>query len=116
MNHIIEGANKYIPKTNFKIIPAFLPSTKTRNLQNIYNQRHNLHKHNITENIKNILNNIQRHIQASMQADLQQFWSNKLKKLDEYTFLKDSKKLFRTAKNLMGTPNYIPYSQQQTNT
>ena len=68
MNHIIEGANKYVPKINFKIIPAFFLSSKTRNLQNIYNQRHNLHKHNITENIKNTLNTIQGHIQASMQA------------------------------------------------
>ena len=106
INHMIAGANKYIPKSNFKIIPAFLPSTKTKNLQNIYNQRHNLHKHNITEDIKNILNNIQRHIHTSMEADLQKYWTNKLKELDEYKFKNDSKQLFRTAKNLMGTPNH----------
>ena len=106
MDHIMEGANKYIPKTNFKIIPAFTPSTKTRNLQNIYIQRHNLYKHNLTEYTKNILNNIQGHIKTSMEADLQQYWTNKLKELEEYKLQKDPKKLFRTAKNLMGTPNF----------
>ena len=56
--HIMDGANKFIPKTNYKIIPAFTPSTRTKSLLYIYNQRHNLHKNNITEDIKNMFNPI----------------------------------------------------------
>ena len=102
-NHMIEGANKYILKSSYKIIPAFTPSTRTKNLLKIFNQRHNLHKHNITEDIKNMLNNIQRHIKESIQQDSNNFWINKLEK---YKFTNNTKKLFKTAKNLMGTPNF----------
>ena len=106
MKHIMDGAKKYIPMTTYKTIPAFTPSTKTRKLSYIYNQRHNLHKNNITEDIKNMLNNIQTHILQSLQHDINNFWLNKLKELEEYKHINDPKKLFRATKNLMGTPNY----------
>ena len=106
IKHIIEGADRFIPKTHYKIIPAFTPSTKTKNLLHIFNQRHNLHKNNITEDIKDMLNNIHRHIQISIQQDTHNFWMNRLKDLEEYKFTNNLKKLFRTTKNLMGTPNY----------
>ena len=116
--HIMDGANKFIPKTEHKIIPSFCPSTKTRKLLLIYNQRHNQYKNNITEDTKNILNNIQRHIRSSLEQDCNNHWMNKIKELEEYKHNKDPKKLFKTAKNLMGTPNfnkgtYLIHNQQQ---
>ena len=38
-NHIITGADQYIPKTRYRLIPSLTMSTKTKNLLKIYNDR-----------------------------------------------------------------------------
>ena len=79
IDHIMQGANKFIPKTRYKITPAYTPSTRTKNLINIYNQRHNIHKNNITEEINNMLNTIKGHILHSAQQHSNNYWLKKLK-------------------------------------
>ena len=54
LTHINNAAEKTIPKINYKIILSFRPSTKTKNLQIIYINRHNTYKPNINEEEKNI--------------------------------------------------------------
>ena len=90
----MDGANKFIPKSNYKIIPAFTPSTKTRNLINI-SIKDNLHKHNITEEVKNMLNNIQRQIQNSTQQDSNTFWIKKIKGIRRIQIHKKQQKTFQ---------------------
>ena len=80
-NHILNGAHNYIPKTSYKIIPSFTLSTRTKNLQKIYSERHKQYQNNITpENIQ-ILNTIGEHIRSSRERDLCHYWSTKMEDL-----------------------------------
>ena len=106
IQHMLQGANNHIPKTSFKIIPSLTNSTRTKNLKKIYNQRHNLYKHNLTPDKIQILNTIQRHINSSKSKDLCDFWSNKMDELKELHNTNDPRKFYKNIKNLMGKPNY----------
>ena len=48
INPIQQGAEYYIPKTNYRLIPALTISNRTRILQKIFNERHQLYKHQNT--------------------------------------------------------------------
>ena len=58
LNNIKIAADTHIPKTRFKIIHALNKSTRTKNLENIYNTRHNIYKHNMTQERADILHRI----------------------------------------------------------
>ena len=64
--HIIRGAKKHIPMKTYKLIHALTQSTKTKNLLQIYNNRHQLYNHNLTADKVQILNNIIHHIDYSV--------------------------------------------------
>ena len=118
INHIFQGANNFIPKKSYKIIPSLTESTRTKNLQRIFSERHNLYKHNLTPDEIQILNNIKNHINSSKQKELCEFWSNKMDELKELHSKHDAKNLYRNIKNLMGKPNfnkgtYLIHNRQQ---
>ena len=73
IKHIQHGAENYIPKSHYRLIPALTSSNRTRILQKIFNERHQLYKHNLTPENINILNNIKRHIDSSKAKDLCHF-------------------------------------------
>ena len=79
IKHIQHGAENYIPKTQYRLIPALTTSNRTRILQKIFNDRHQLYKHNMTAERIIVLNNIKRHIDSSKAKDLCHFWSKKWK-------------------------------------
>ena len=106
IKHILQGAKNCIPNSNYKIIPSYTCSTRTKNLQKIYNDRHHQYKHNLTPDKVQILNTIQQHINSSKNKDLCEFWSNKMDELKELHKNNDTKNLYRNIKNLMGKPNY----------
>ena len=82
--HIITGADQYIPKTRFKLIPSLTMSTKTKKLLKIYNDKYTIYKHNMTNDKIQILANIKRHIDSSKSEDLCSFWSKKMDELEEF--------------------------------
>ena len=106
IKHMLQGANNHIPKTSYKIIPSFTTSTRTKNLQKIYIERHNQYKHNLTQDKIQILHTIQGHINSSKNKDICDFWSNKMDELKQLHKINDTKNLYRNIKNLMGKPNY----------
>ena len=105
-NHIIEGANRYIPIKHFKIIHAFPYSNRTKVLIKIYNDRNNKYKDTMDNNKAEILNKIKNHIESSIFYDTSIYWQKKIENMEEYKALNDSKNLFKIAKNLMGKTNY----------
>ena len=106
INHIIQGANNHIPKKSYKIIPSLINSTRTKNLQKIFAERHNLYKENLTPDRIQILNNIKEHINSSKRKDMCDYWSKKIDELQELHKLNDSKNLYKNIKNLMGKTQY----------
>ena len=106
INHILQGANNHIPKNSYKIIPSLTNSTRTKNLQRIFSERHNLYKHNLTPEKIQILNNIKNHLNSSKMKDLCDFWSNKMDELKELNNINDARNFYKNIKNLMGKPNY----------
>ena len=105
-NHIIQGAENNIPKKSYKLIPSFTQSTKTKKLLQIYNNRHNIYKHNLTPQKIQILNNIKHHINSSAAEDTCNFWSKKMDQLEELKAAKDPKNFFKIIQNLKGKKNY----------
>ena len=105
-NHILEGAKKFIPTKNHKLIQAFTLSNRTRILSNIYNERNIEYRDNMDINRAEILRRIQNHIESSKAHDLLTFWSKKIEELQEYKHRNDPRKLFKTVRNLMGTKNF----------
>ena len=103
--HIMRGANIYIPKTKYKIIPAQTHSNRTRTLLRIYNSRHNLYKQHMTIEQAQILNNIKQHIKSSLHKDLCDFWSNRIDKIEEFKLINDPKNMYKNIRKLMGTEN-----------
>ena len=93
-NHIIQGANNSIPMKTYKLIPSLTQSTKTRNLLQIYNNRHNIYKDNLTAERVQILNNIKHHIQSSAAEDSCSFWSQKMDQLEELKAARDPKNFY----------------------
>ena len=105
-NHILEGAKKYIPTKNYRLIPAFTYSNRTRILTNIYNERNKEYRDNMDRNKAEILQRIKNHIDSSKSHDLLTFWSKKIEEIEEYKNRNDPRKLYKTVKNLMGTKNF----------
>ena len=105
-NHIMEGARKHIPTRNYKLIPAFTFSNRTRILTNIYNERNKEYRNNMNIEKAAILQRIKNHIDSSKQHDLLTFWSRKIEEIEEYKNRNNPRKLYKTVKNLMGTDNY----------
>ena len=104
--HIIRGAKKHIPMKTYKLIPALTQSTKTKNLLQIYNNRHQLYKHNLTADKIQILNNIRHHIDSSVAEDSCSFWSQKMDQLEELKAAKDPKNFYKIIQNLKGKKNF----------
>ena len=102
IDNIQNAANLFIPKNNYRIIPVFNLSTKTKNLQIIYNQRHNLYKQNITNEQKEILDTIKQHIINSAKTDINNYWLTKLKEIEEYKHLNDPKNMYKNIKMMVG--------------
>ena len=105
-NHILEGAKNYIPTRNYKLIPSFTQSNRTRILSKIYNERHKEYRHNMDINKAEILQRKQNHIESSKSHDILTFWSNKIEEIEEYKHRNNPRKLYKTVKNLMGTKNH----------
>ena len=80
--NIMKAAENNIPNSNYKIINAFKPSTKTNKLNIIFNQRHNLYKTNMTPEKAIILNKIRTHIINSYNNDFNTYWLNLTKDLE----------------------------------
>ena len=102
IDNIQNAANLFIPKNNYRIIPVFNLSTKTKNLQIIYNQRHNLYKQNITNEQKEILDTIKQHIINSAKTDINNYWLTKLKEIEEFKHLNDPKNMYKNIKMMVG--------------
>ena len=102
IDNIQNAANLFIPKNNYRIIPVFNLSTKTKNLQIIYNQRHNLYKQNITNEQKEILDTIKQHIINSAKTDINNYWLTKLKEIEEFKHLNDPKNMYKNIKVMVG--------------
>ena len=105
-DHIIQGANNNIPKKTYKLIPVLTQSTKTKNLLQIYNNRYNIYKHNLSPQRIQILNNIKQHINSSAAEDTCSYSSMKMDQLEEFKAARDPKNFFRTIQNLKGKNNY----------
>ena len=99
---IMEAANNNIPKTKYRIINAFKPSTKTNKLHIIFNQRHNIYKTNMTPEKASILNKIRTHIIDSYNIDFSNYWLKLTKDL-ELIRKENTKHFFNKIKNMMGT-------------
>ena len=81
MDNIMNIATDNIPKTTYKLKPAFTESTKTKKLKIIYHQRHLLYLYNMTPEKSRILLTIKQHIDDSIYNDFSKFWTNKLDKI-----------------------------------
>ena len=104
--HIIQGAKNNIQMKIYKLIPASIHSTKTKNLLQIYNNRQNIYKDNLTAERVQILNNIKHHINSSAAEDSCSFWSRKMDQLEELKAARDPKNFFKIIQNLKGKKNY----------
>lgn len=117
LNNIMKAVDNNIPKTKYKIINSFLPSTKTKKLNIIFNQRHNIYKHNMTPAKAIILNKIRSHIINSYNEDFSKFWLKLTKELE--LFRKDNpKNFFQRIKNMIGTGennkgNYLIFNNKE---
>ena len=105
IQHIKTGANLYIPKTSYKIIPALNQSNRTKALLRIYQNRHEIYKLNITPERAQILNNIKQHIKSSLYKDLCDYWSRRIDQIEENKLVKDPKNMYNNIRKLMGTKN-----------
>lgn len=105
MNKISSAISNNIPIQDKIIIPAFQPSTKTKKLQLIYNQRHHLYKDSMDNRKSLILIKIKSQIDISMRADYDSYWQNQTKVLDDLKVPKP-KEFFKKIKFFKGTgPN-----------
>ena len=103
--HIIQDAENNIPKKTYKLIPALTQSTKTKNLLQIYKNRHNIYKQNLTPERAIILKNIKNHINSSVAENTCSFWSKKMDQL-ELKAARDPKNFFKIIQNLKGKKNF----------
>ena len=101
-DNIMNTANDNIPKTTYKLKPAFSESTKTKNLKLIYHQRHLRYINHMTPEKARILMTIKLHIDDSINHDFSKFWINKLNKIQP-TRTNDPKSFFKNIRFLRGT-------------
>ena len=102
INNIINASENHIPKSHYKFIPSFNLSNRTKRLQLIYNQRHQLYHNNLTIDKSRILLNIKHLIDESTYNDFSRFWTNKLNSIIPIKNT-DPSKFFSTIKHLRGT-------------
>ena len=117
MQKITNAAKNNIPHKRYKTLPAFTPSTRTKKLQLIYNQRHELYKNNMTNQKSLILIKIKALIDKNFRADYDQYWQNQIKKSEDLE-THDPKGFFKRIHNLMGTgPNdkgtFLKYNDKE---
>ena len=117
IDNIMEAVEMNIPKTEYKIIQAFVPSNKTNKLNIIFNQRHSMYKNNMTPDKSIILNRIRTHIINSFSEDFNNYWLKQTKEL-ELLRNTNSKFFFQKVKNMLGTGEnnkgtYLLYNNNQ---
>ena len=113
----MEAVEMNIPKTEYKIIQAFVPSNKTNKLNIIFNQRHSMYKNNMTPDKSIILNRIRTPIINSFSEDFNNYWLKQTKEL-ELLRNTNSKFFFQKVKNMLGTGEnnkgtYLLYNNNQ---
>ena len=83
MAKITQAAKNNIPIKRYQILSAFTPSTRTKKLQMIYNQRHEQYRNNMTNQKTLIFVKIKAIIYKNYKADNDSYWQNQIKKLEE---------------------------------
>ena len=102
MDNIMNTATDNIPKTTYKLKPAFSESTKTKKLNIIYHQRHLLYRNHMTPDKSRTLLTIKQHIDDSIYNDFSKFWTNELDKIQPMR-ANDPKNFFKNIRHLRGT-------------